>query len=109
VSLPHSVASGNGDPHYTSFDNKRYDFVAAGEYILFGTSIEGNNVFHVQGRLGPRGWPATTTVALAFGVPGVYAYQVSLIMIRGCRWVGWVTRTTLIKVMYIIVTSFDIT
>ena len=56
--------------------------MAAGEYILFG----GNDVFHVQGRLGPRGWPATTTVALAFGVPGEYAYQVnkSLITFETC-------------------------
>ena len=39
-------------------------------------SAQGREVFHLQGRLGPRGWPATTTVALAFGVPGVYGYQV---------------------------------
>ena len=56
----------------------RYDFAAAGEFTLFGvTAPGGSEVFHLQGRLGPRGWPATTTVALAFGVPGVYGYQVS--------------------------------
>ena len=76
-----SVASGWGDPHYTSFDNGRYSFLAAGEYTLFGnTDTQGNDIFHVQGRLGPRGWPATTTVALAFGVPGEYAYQVCTII-----------------------------
>lgn len=69
-------AGGWGDPHFTSFDNKRYTFVAAGEYILFGVHVQGNEVFYVQGRLGSRGWRATTTTALAFGVPGVYGYQV---------------------------------
>ena len=53
--------------------------MAAGEYTLFGVNTpDGTEVFHLQGRLGPRGWPATTTVALAFGVPGVYGYQVSV-------------------------------
>lgn len=55
--------------------------MAEGEYTLFGVNAQGNDVFHVQGRLGPRGWPATTTVALAFGVPGVYAYQVSTVLL----------------------------
>ena len=70
-------ASGWGDPHYTSFDNKRYDFVEVGEYTLFGVNdFQGSDVFRMQGRLGTRGWAASTTVAIAFGVPGVYAYQV---------------------------------
>ena len=58
--------------------------MAAGEYTLFGVNTaQGSEVFHLQGRLGPRGWPATTTVALAFGVPGVYAYQVNIIILEG--------------------------
>ena len=73
------MAGGWGDPHYTTFDNRKYDFVAAGEYTLFGVNTAGGGeVFHLQGRLGPRGWPATTTVALAFGIPGVYGYQVRI-------------------------------
>ena len=71
-------AGGNGDPHYRTFDGVEYTFRAAGEYTLFGvTAPGGSEVFHLQGRLGPGGWPATTTLALAFGVPGVYGYQVS--------------------------------
>lgn len=62
-----------------SFDERRYDFGGAGEYILMGVTFEGNQVFQFQGRLGPRGWPASTTIALAFGVPGVYGYQASFL------------------------------
>ncbi len=48
---------------------------------MFGvTGAQGNEIFHVQVRLGPRGWPATTTVAMAFGVPGEYGYQASIII-----------------------------
>ena len=73
-----SVGAGSGDPHYTTFDNKRYTFAAVGEYTAFGVNdTQGNAIFYMQVRLGTRGWPASTTVAIAFGVPGVYAYQVS--------------------------------
>lgn len=72
------AGAGRGDPHYTTFDNKRYDFYAQGEYVLFGVDIDDNRTFHVQGRLAyphPR-WRASVTVAIAFGVPGEYGYQV---------------------------------
>ena len=78
-------ASGSGDPHYKTFDRAAEDtlFVDAGEYTLFGvTAPGGTEVFHFQGRLLPRGWAATTTVALAWGIPGVYAYQVSVFVIQ---------------------------
>ena len=55
--------------------------MAAGEYTLFGTKgNQGNDIFHIQGRLGPRNSRATFTLALAFGVPGEYAYQVCIIL-----------------------------
>lgn len=76
------VAQGRGDPHYTTFDNRGYTLDARGERLLFGVNIaQGNEVyiFNVQGRLdGPEWWRATTTKALAFGVPGMYAYQVRI-------------------------------
>ena len=77
-----AVGAGSGDPHYTTFDNESYTFAAEGEYTAFGVNDnQGNAVFHMQVRLGTRGWLASTTVAIAFGVPGVYAYQVSIIIV----------------------------
>ena len=70
-------AAGHGDPHYVRFDSSRYDFNAAGEYIVYDISSQGNLLFQLQGRLGPRLWPATVTLSLAFGIPGQYGYQVS--------------------------------
>ena len=77
ISRSYNVGTcGFGDPHYTTLDNREYTFNAEGVYTLFGVSAKGSEIFHLQGRLGPRGWPATTTVALSFGIPGVYGYQV---------------------------------
>ena len=74
--LPPLAGSGRGDPHYTSFENRRYDFYAQGEYIVFGVDISENRTFLVEARLAYPGWRASVTVALAFGVPGEYGYQV---------------------------------
>lgn len=71
-------ANGYGDPHYVPFNGmgNEFTFNGAGEYTLLKTAAQG---FQLQGRLGPRGFPATFMVSLAFGIPGVYGYQVSYI------------------------------
>ena len=76
-----SGSSGHGDPHYSTFENKNYTFVAEGEYIAFGlNNAQGDAIFQMQVRLGTRGYHGSSTVAIAFGVPGEYAYQVSLLL-----------------------------
>ena len=59
-------------------DGRSYTFAAAGEFTLLEIrSTQNVPIFTLQGRLGPaNNWPATTTKALAFGIPGVEAYQV---------------------------------
>ena len=58
-------------------DGRSYTFAAAGEFTLLEIRSNQNvSIFTLQGRLGPAGWPATVTKALAFGIPGVEAYQV---------------------------------
>ena len=71
-----SGGSGWGDPHYTTFDDKKYDFVHQGEYILFGVNAGNNREFLIEVRLLYLPWRASTTKALAFGEPGIYGYQV---------------------------------
>ena len=73
-----SVAAGSGDPHYTTFRGRKYIFASEGEYIAFGVNnTEGNPAFQMQVRLLTRGFKGSYTAAIAFGIPGVYAYQVS--------------------------------
>ena len=58
-------------------DGQSYTFAAAGEFTLLDIrSSQNSPLFTLQGRLGPEHWPATVVKALAFGIPGVEAYQV---------------------------------
>ena len=58
-------------------DGQSYTFASAGEFTLLDIRSGLNPLFTLQGRLGPaNNWPATAVKALAFGIPGVEAYQV---------------------------------
>lgn len=69
--LPYTGATGWTDPHYLSFDGAKYTFRGEGEYTAMGLRFEGNVVFELQARI--RG---LYIISMAFGVPGVYGYQV---------------------------------
>ena len=72
-------AIGWGDPHYTTFDGRRYDFNDRGEFVLLEvlpTSGEMLPVFILDGRMEHSMWPATTHRGLAFGRPDL-AFHVS--------------------------------
>lgn len=76
-----SGASGTGDPHYTTFNNNGYTFGEGHGRHYFLMRVRNSNnesdVFFLQAYLvQPPGWRATTTKSIAFGVPGMYGYQV---------------------------------
>lgn len=67
----HVAGIGWGDPHYTTFDDRSYDFQGRGDYLILevlSTSGDGP-VFTLQGRTDNSvTWPgATTHRGLAFG------------------------------------------
>ena len=80
------VASGFGDPHYTTFDGRYYTFNGFGEFIVMEALSSGNDtlVFTLQGRTGRARWPATIHIALAFGHSEL-AFHVSSIKQRRIR------------------------
>ena len=64
------VATGSGDPHYTTFDGRYYTINGFGEFIVAEVLPEGSTTpsFTLQGRLGMVSfWRVTTHLALAFG------------------------------------------
>ena len=44
--LVEATCKARGDPHYTTFDGKRYDFMGKCEYVLVRDSV--NNTFEVR-------------------------------------------------------------
>lgn len=77
------TAKGSGDPHYTTFDGRRYTFNGWGEFVLMEAlsgSEDNTPAFTLQGRTGMVSfWQVTTHLALAFGHSDL-AFHVSAIM-----------------------------
>ncbi len=76
------TAQGSGDPHYTTFDGRYFDFNGYGEFILVEASRRDSKtpVFTLQGRTGQVSfWRVTTTLALAFGHSDL-SFHVSIII-----------------------------
>ena len=72
-------AAGHGDPHYDTFDDRRYTFNGAGDFTLLEVLPEDSEVpiFTMQGRLGRVSfWRVTTHLGLSFGQPDL-AFHVS--------------------------------
>lgn len=73
-------ANGRTDPHYTTFDNQYYTYYARGPFSMariVSPGQQNSHIFHLQGNLGPNpGWTPSWVTSMAFGVPGVFGYQV---------------------------------
>lgn len=68
------VATGSGDPHYTTFDGRYYTINGFGEFILVEAYLGGNTepALTFQGRLGMVSfWRVTTHIALSYGTDSV--------------------------------------
>ena len=73
------TASGQGDPHYATFDRRYYTFNGNGDFTTLEVLPRDSDVpiFSLQGRLGRVSfWGVTTHLGLAFGQPDL-AFHVS--------------------------------
>ena len=66
--LVEATCEARGDPHYTTFDGRRYDFMGKSEYVLVKDSV--NNTFEVRQTNEPCGngvATCTRSLTLIFG------------------------------------------
>lgn len=79
-SLLYIGGTGGGDPHYWTFDRYYYTYYAPGQFSMVKVvSQDDQAIFHLQGNLGFNvPWRPSWVSSMAFGVPGVFGYQVSL-------------------------------
>lgn len=73
------LGSGFGEPHFVTFDGKRFSFNGLEDYTLLEVLPEFSNVpvFTLQGRLKP-GFAVSFHAELAFGKPDL-AFHVSIL------------------------------
>ena len=74
-------AQGTGDPHYSSFDAKRFDFQGLGDFVALELLSTNQDVmFQIQSRLYEvsRWRRATVHLAIALGEPGIVGYEVRM-------------------------------
>ncbi len=76
--LDYDAAYGTGDPHYRTISGESFDWHDNGEFLLLAAGI-----FQVQGVLKVVHindyWQPALHISVAFGEPGNFAYQVSLV------------------------------
>ena len=73
-------AIGWGDPHYIDVTRHKFDFHREGEFLLLEIGPERSQLQGVLSRLGRSTGGVAVHTSFAFGEPGRFAYQVSLVL-----------------------------
>ena len=75
------TAHGTGDPHYRAVTGRRFDFHGDGEFLLLEIGPERSQIQGIVSRLRRSRRGAAVHRSFAFGEPGRFAYQVSLVFL----------------------------
>ena len=70
---------GWGDPHYRDVTGRYFDFHGDGEFLLLEIGSERSQLQGILDRLGRSTRGVAVHRSFAFGEPGKFAYQVSLV------------------------------
>ena len=74
------TAWGIGDPHYRAVTGRRFDFHGDGEFLLLEIGPERSQLQGILSRLRRSRRGVAVHRSFAFGEPGRFAYQVSLVL-----------------------------
>ena len=75
------TAYGIGDPHYRAVTGRRFDFHGDGEFLLLEIGPERSQLQGILSRLRRSRRGVAVHRSFAFGEPGRFAYQVSVMFI----------------------------
>ena len=73
------TAHGLGDPHYRDVTGRSFDYHGDGEFLLLEIGPERSQLQGILSRLGRSTSGVAVHRSFAFGEPGRFAYQVSLV------------------------------
>ena len=75
------TAHGTGDPHYRAVTGRRFDFHGDGEFLLLEIGPECSQIQGILSRRRRSRRDVAVHRSFAFGEPGRFAYQVSLVFL----------------------------
>ena len=73
---------GTGDPHYRDVTGRQFDFHGDDEFLLIEIGPDRSQLQGILSRLGSSTSGVAVHRSFAFGEPGRFAYQVSLVYLH---------------------------